>query len=197
MALFDDVKGLYSSGRLDYIQRAGGIVSSATKQAQSEGRQITGYRPVSYKYGTRAGYRTGTAQIPIFGQTDEERIAPIVAAQQKAQESYETQQADIASQLKILQGERSAVSKAQQTYSDMLISEAQRKKEAEEQAALDLQTQRSNQAMAGRSGALQIRGAGTAPRVGGTQQFRRRAVQQGTSSAYKGLSTIQSGMVNV
>ena len=79
----------------------------------------------------------------------------------------------------------------------MLIAEAQRRKEAEEQAARDLQTQRANQAMAGRSGALQIQGAGTTPRIGGTQQFRRRALQQGTASPYKGLSTIQSGMVNV
>jgi hypothetical protein len=33
--------------------------------------------------------------------------------------------------------------------------------------------------------------------MGGTSQFRRRALQQGTASPYKGLSTIQSGMVNV
>ena len=35
------------------------------------------------------------------------------------------------------------------------------------------------------------------PRTGGTQQFRRRPVQQGTTTPYQGLSTIQSGMVNV
>ena len=79
----------------------------------------------------------------------------------------------------------------------MLLAEAERKKQAQEQAARDLQTQRANQAMAGRAGSLQIQGAGTTPRIGGTQQFRRRTIQQGTASPYKGLSTIQSGMVNV
>ena len=129
-------------------------------------------------------------QIDAFKRQQEEGQAALT-------KQFETQQADIAKQLKIVQGEKSAVSKAQQDYSNMLIAEAQRKKEAEEQAARDLQSQRSNQAMAGRSGSLQIQPAGGAPRMGGTSQFRRRALQQGTASPYKGLSTIQSGMVNV
>ena len=168
-------------------------------EARAEGRAITGYRPLDYK--RYRSDRTYTLSVPIFGQSEEERLAPIRAEQQRLagiqQASYEKQQADIASQLKILQGEKSSLAKAQQDYSNMLIAEAQRRKEAEEQAARDLQTQRANQAMAGRSGALQIQGAGTTPRIGGTQQFRRRALQQGTASPYKGLSTIQSGMVNV
>ena len=128
-------------------------------------------------------------------------MAELRAEQQRLagiqQKQYETQQADIAKQLKIVQGEKSAVAKMQEDYSNMLIAEAQRKKEAEEQAARDLQTQRANQARTGMSGNLQIQQAGSAPRTGGTQQFRRRVAQQGTASPYKGLSTIQSGMVNV
>lgn len=130
-----------------------------------------------------------------------DRFAELQAEQQRLagiqQQQYETQQADISSQLKILQEDKSALSKAQEDYSNMLIAEATRKREAEEQAARDLQTQRANQAMAGRSGSLRIQGASTAPRMGGTSQFRRRTLQQGTASPYKGLSTIQSGMVNV
>lgn len=174
-------------------------IDKARAQAQASGRPVTGYRSLEYITDRWGGKRT--IQVPIFGQSEEERLAPIRAEQQRLagiqQASYEKQQADIASQLKILQGEKSSLAKAQQDYSNMLIAEAQRRKEAEEQAARDLQTQQANQAMAGRSGSLQIQGAGTTPRIGGTQQFRRRALQQGTASPYKGLSTIQSGMVNV
>jgi len=168
-----------------------------------EGQIVTGYKTlqVGRPWNESRLDRYQTLHVPIYNRDPaaaEEDLrkeqARLAGIQQK---QYETQQADIASQLKILQGEKSAVVKAQQEYSNMLIAEAQRKREAEEQAARDLQTQRANQAMAGRSGSLQIQPAGTAPRTGGTQQFRRRALQQGTASPYKGLSTIQSGMVNV
>jgi len=186
-------------GSYNFGSAASQYIEKAEAQARAEGRAITGYRPLSYtKHRSTQKY---TVNVPIFGQTEAERIAPIRAEQQRLagiqQASYEKQQADIAKQLQIVQGEKSAVAKMQQDYSNMLIAEAQRRKEAEEQAARDLQTQTANAAMAGRSGALQIQGAGTTPRIGGTQQFRRRALQQGTSSPYKGLSTIQSGMVNV
>jgi hypothetical protein len=130
-----------------------------------------------------------------------DRFAELQAEQQRLagiqQQAYETQQADIAKQLKIVQEEKSAVSKMQQEYSNMLIAEAEAKKKAQEEERIALQTARANTAMAGRSGALQIQSAGTTPRTGGTQQFRRRISQFGTASPYKGLSTIQSGMVNV
>ena len=203
MALYDDLRGMLSSGRYGsssvgrQMQRR---IDDAEAEARSQGRPITGYQPLSYRYG-RGNMYGKTVQVPIFGQTEAERIAPLQAEQRRLagiqQASYEKQQADIASQLKILQGERSAVAKAQQDYSNMLIAEAERKKQAQEQAERDLATQRVNQAMAGRSGALQIQGAGTTPRIGGTQQFRRRPLQQGAATPYKGLSTIQSGMVNV
>ena len=193
--LFGNYVGMGGSYERAAIKR----IDEARAQARAEGRAITGYRPLEFGY--YRSDRKGRLDVPIFGQTEEERLGPIRAEQQRLagiqQASYEKQQADIAKQLQIVQGEKSAVAKMQQDYSNMLIAEAQRRKEAEEQAARDLQTQRANQAMAGRSGALQIQGAGTTPRIGGTQQFRRRALQQGTASPYKGLSTIQSGMVNV
>lgn len=200
MALYEEIQGLIGNTSVHYMtqRKIADLISSRTAAAKAENRPITGYKAI--KYGTHRG-AGGSYNVPIFGQTEEERLGPIRAEQQRLagiqQKQYETQQADIASQLKILQQDKSALSKAQQDYSNMLIAEAQRKKEAEEQAARDLQTQRANQAMAGRSGSLQIQPAGGAPRMGGTSQFRRRALQQGTASPYKGLSTIQSGMVNV
>ena len=202
MALYEEVQGLLGKPHIGVAsgtrRKIASLISSRTAAAKAENRPITGYKALDYR-GHRGG--GGTYNVPIFGQTEAERLGPIRAEQQRLagiqQKQYETQQADIASQLKILQQDKSALSKAQQDYSNMLIAEAQRKKKAEEQAARDLQTQRANQAMAGRSGSLQIQPAGGAPRMGGTSQFRRRALQQGTASPYKGLSTIQSGMVNV
>lgn len=160
------------------------------------------YESAGYQGGGMTGYGKGgrSATYYLF-QKKPDRMAELRAEQQRLagiqQKQYETQQADIAKQLKIVQGEKSAVAKMQEDYSNMLIAEAQRKKEAEEQAQRDLQIQRANQARTGMSGNLQIQQAGSAPRTGGTQQFRRRPLQQGTSSPYKGLSTIASGMVNV
>jgi hypothetical protein len=178
-------------------------IDEAEAEARSHGRPITGYKPLPYRYGHsgKGGIHSTSVNVPIFGKSEAEMLAPIQAEQQRLagiqQASYEKQQADITSQLKILEGEKSAVAKAQQDYSNMLIAEAERKKQAQEQAERNLATQRANQAMAGRSGALQIQGAGTTSRIGGTQQFRRRPLQQGAATPYKGLSTIQSGMVNV
>ena len=207
MALYDDINRLltgktgYTSGNPESRRKASQMIADATKEAQQSGRTITGYRRSNFSFTNKAGKKDLYLDVPVFGLSEEERLGPIRAEQQRLagiqQQQYETQQADIASQLKILQEDKSALSKAQEDYSNMLIAEAQRKKEAEEQAARDLQTQRANQSMAGRSGSLRIQGASTAPRMGGTSQFRRRTLQQGTASPYKGLSTIQSGMVNV
>ena len=117
------------------------------------------------------------------------------------EEIFQAQQQDIADQLKIVQEEKSAVSKLSQEYSDMLIAEAERKKQAEEDARIALRTDRANLARAGQRGSLLIQPAGSTPRAtAGTQQFRRRAVQFGgatTGTPYTGLSRISSGMVNV
>ena len=183
----------------DFAGAAKKYIDTARSKALAGGQVVTGYRPLEY-----TPYRsdeTQTINVPIFGRdpakaeedlrTEQARLAGI---QKKI---FDRQQADIAAGLKLIQDEKSAVSKMTQEYSDMLIAEADRKKAAEEQAKRELQIQRANTAMANRSGALQIQGASTTPRVGGTQQFRRRVIQQGTVSPYKGLSTIQSRMVNL
>ena len=201
MALYDDLQGLLNRGRGDYgtEDQVNRLIGEAQNRASSEGRTITGYRPFSYQYGGgRGGVRTESFDVPVFGMTEEERLAPLRAEQQRLagiqQKQFESQQADIAEQLKILKGEKSAVAQMQQQYSDALAKEAEAKQKAQEQAMQDMQTARANAAMANRSGVLQIRPAGSTPSTAGTQGFKRRAQQFGT--AYKGLSKIKSGMVN-
>ena len=200
MDIYDDVVdalGPYFSTR-----SADRIVKKATKQAEREGRAITGYRTYTYKSRGKGSQYSNPKyyQIPIFGQTEAEMIAPIQAEQQRLagiqQASYEKQQGDIADQLKILQGQKSALAKAQQDYSNMLIREAEARKKAQEEEQAMYRARQANQAMANMSGNLQIQPAGSTPRTGGTQQFRRRSTQFGASSAYTGLSKIQSGTVN-
>ena len=176
-------------------------IAKAEKQAASEGKITTGYRRLNYRVAQKGGGRQMSIDVPIFGRdpaaaaedlrNEQARLAGI------QQRTFEKQQADIASQLKILQTEKSAISKMRDEYSQMLIKEAERRKQAEEDARIALQAQRSNRMMEGQSANLQIQAAGTTPRTGGTQQFRRRAIQQGTTSPYTGLSKISSGTVNV
>ena len=205
MALYDDLRGslTFQSGRVygtsqtqaDFQRR----IDEAYAKADSEGRLLTGFRPLSYQYGGgRGGATYRSVSVPIFGESLEERYGPLRAEQQRLagiqQKQFESQQADIAEQLKILKGEKSAVAQMQQQYADALAKEAETKQKAQEQARQDMQTARANAAMANRSGLLQIRPAGSTPSTAGTQGFKRRAQQFGT--AYKGLSKIQSGMVN-
>lgn len=201
MALYDDLQGLLDRGRGGYTtyEQVERMIGEGTAQAGREGRTITGYQPFSYQYGGgRGGVRTQSYQVPIFSMTEEERLAPLRAEQQRLagirQKEFESQKADIAEQLKILKGEKGAVAQMQQQYSDALAKEAEAKQKAQEQAMQDAQSARVNAAMANRSGVLQIRPAGSTPSTAGTQGFKRRARQFGT--AYKGLSKIKSGMVN-
>lgn len=201
MALYDDIVALtgnrYGNQVASEIEAA---VRTATAEAAKQGRPITGYRPFSYRTGGggRGGYRSASIQVPYFGKTEEETYGPLRAEQQRLagiqQKQFESQQADIAEQLKILKGEKSAVAQMQQQYADALAKEAEAKQKAQEQAMQDMQTARANAAMTNRSGVLQIRPAGSTPSTAGTQGFKRRAQQFGT--AYKGLSKIKSGMVN-
>ena len=202
MALYDDLQGLLDRGRGSWNlkDRVNRMIGDAERRASSEGRTITGYRPFSYQYGGgRGGVKTASFQVPLFSMTEEERLGPLRAEQRRLSEAqtklFEEQKYGIAEQLKILQSEKSSLAKAQESYSNMLIQEANRRKEAEEKARLEAQSLKINQGMANRSGVLQIRPASSTPRTAGTEGFKRRAQQFGT--AYKGLSKIQSGMVNV
>ena len=213
MYLYDEPSGNASNRNLNYN-------FNAVRYTDLE-RALDAKKPIAGEPGSSAPagyYNAGQASIPNWKSGTSKAynlfkplpsIQPQIDAFKRQQEEgqaaltkqYETQQADIAKQLKIVQEDKSAVSKMQQDYSNMLIREAEARKKAQEQAARDLQIQQqsaaSNRLMEGRSANLQIQPAGGAPRMGGTSQFRRRALQQGTASPYKGLSTIQSGMVNV
>ena len=206
MSLYDDLRNSLtrqkygtSQTKRNFQQR----IDEAYAGARSEGRVLTGYRPLSFQWGSsgRSGIRRESVDVPIFGRDPAAAEADLRKEQARLagiqQATFEKQQADIASQLKILQGEKSSIAKMQNEYSQMLIKEAERRKQAEEDARVALQSQRANRMMEGQSANLQIQGAGTTPRTGGTQQFRRRAIQQGTTSPYTGLSKIKSGMVNV
>ena len=176
------------------------MIKDAEERARSEGRPITGYRTLDYKYG-RYG-NPGSLQVPMFGQTEEERLAPIRAAQEKAQremqESYEKQQADIAKNLKIVQEEKSAVSKLMEDYTALTIKEAEARRKAQEEAQTALKTSTQNRLMEGRSASLRINPTESGPRTGGgSQQFRRRLSQFGATAPYKGLNLIAPGAVNI
>ena len=163
-----------------FLENPSAYTWSTSPYAPSNEYESAGFQTGGY---TGSGRNVQGASFYLF-QKKPDRMAELQAEQQRLagiqQKQYETQQADIAKQLKIVQGEKSAVAKMQEDYSNMLIAEAQRKKEAEEQAQRDLQIQRANQARTGMSGNLQIQQAGSTPRTGGTQQFRRRPLHQGT-----------------
>lgn len=204
MSLYDDLRGKLSKGGYgtqvtgDEFKR---MISAAEEKARSEGRPITGYQPLTYRYNKGRGNQgSATFNVPVFGQTEDELLGPIreEARRLSAEQTqlFEEQKYGIAEQLKILQSEKSSLTKAQESYSNMLIEEANRRREAEEKARQEAAALKINRGMANRSGALQIRPASGTPRTGGTEGFKRRTKQFGTASPYKGLSTIKSGMVN-
>ena len=193
--LFGNYVGIGQSYKTAATKR----IDEARAQALASGQIVTGYRPLEFGY--YRSDRKGRLDVPIFGRDPKAAEEDLRREQARLagiqQQTYERQQADIAKQLKIVQNEKSAVSKMTQEYTNMLAEEAERRRKAQEESQIAAQTAAANRVMEGRSANLQIQGAGSVPRMGGTAQFRRRALQQGTASPYKGLSTIASGMVNV
>ena len=183
------------------VGQARQLIKDAEASARSEGRPITGYRSLDYMYGRGSGERA-SMEIPLFGQTEAERLAPIQAEQERAaramQESYEKQQADIAKNLKIVQEEKSAVSKLMEDYAALTIKEADARRKAEEDRRTALKTSTQNRLMEGQSASLRINPTESGPRTGGgSQQFRRRLSQFGSTAPYKGLNLIAPGAVNI
>ncbi len=204
MALYDDVRGLLSRGGYGSTSTERQMrerIAAAEAEARSLGRPITGYQPLSYRYSRgRGNYGSTTINVPLFGKSEQELLGPLQeeARRLSAEQTqlFEEQKLGIAEQLKILQSEKSSLTKAQESYSNMLMEESNRRKEAEEKARQEAATLKINQGMANRSGVFQIRPASSTPRTAGTEGFKRRTQQFGTTSPYKGLSTIKSGMVN-
>ena len=103
-------------------------------------------------------------------------------------------------------GQREAFEKSaaerEEAFQKMTIQqqEAFRKEQKEAEAAANraAAVRSANQRRSELAQTIQIQPAeGATRRFAGTQGFRRRATQFGTASPYKGLGTIQSGMVNV
>ena len=128
----------------------------------------TGPRGRPGLYSGEAAFNYTTVENPYYISPDQARATAVAEAEkinqtfkESQQQIFQTQQADIAKQLKIIQGEKSAVSKMMTDYSDMLIREAEAKRKAQEEERLALRTDRANLARAGKAGSLQIQPAGS------------------------------------
>ena len=181
-----------------------GYISSSTPLHSGYGNAVYSIAPTGDKYGRIGkdsyGYKKGTGTSGLYIYKDPK------AAEQQRQQAYQQQlqdtaartQADIAKQLKIVQSEKSAVSKMTEDYTKMLQEEADRRAKAEEKARVSAATSAANQARQGQTANLQIQPAASTPQTAGTQPFKRRKDQfKINTPAYSGLSISQSGMVNV
>ena len=176
-------------------------IKQANKAAKKAGKLITGYKTLSYTGSSKGGGYKGSVQVPIYGISAAQKIKQIQEAQAESSaaltEQFNVQQADIANTLKIIQEEKSAVSKMTDEYTQLLIKEAEAKKKAQEQALLAAQVQAANQAMASKASNFQIAPAGQVSKAAGTTGFKKMATQFAPVTAYGGLGIGTSGMVNV
>ena len=76
-------------------------------------------------------YKTESIENPYYISPEQARASAVAAAaeenrafKQSQEQLFKTQQADIAKQLKIIKGEKSAVSKLMEDYRNMLLEEA-------------------------------------------------------------------------
>ncbi len=135
----------------------------------------------------------------IFAQESAASTADLQRRQGLFAKSMEEQRA-------ALSGQQEAFAKSaaerEEAFQKMTIQqqEAFRKEQKEAEAAANraAAVRSANQRQSELAQTIQIQPAdGSTRRFAGTQGFRRRAAQFGTTSPYKGLGTIQSGMVNV
>lgn len=135
----------------------------------------------------------------IFAQESAASTADLQRRQGLFAKSMEEQRA-------ALSGQQEAFAKSaaerEEAFQKMTIQqqEAFRKEQKEAEAAANraAAVRSANQRQSELAQTIQIQPTdGATRRFAGTQGFRRRAAQFGTTSPYKGLGTIQSGMVNV
>lgn len=124
-----------------------------------------------------------------------------LAARQQAFEqgfakTYADTQSNIANQLKILQGEKSAITKMTEDYTAMMKAEADARQKAQEEEALAQKVSAANMLRAGSTANLQL-GQPTMPTIGGTQGFRRRSQQFNAPGSYGGLNTMANKTLNI
>ncbi len=122
-------------------------------------------------------------------QTDPKGRQAYQQHQTRLQATASKTQADIAKQLKIVQAEKSAVSKMTQDYTDMLKIEADKKLKAEEEAKGSYAAYAANQMRQSQAANLQIQPASYTPQTAGTTLFKKRPYNQ--------FMTGISGMVNI
>lgn len=135
----------------------------------------------------------------IFAQTSAASTADIQRRQELFAKSMEEQRAALSGQRKTFETD---IAEREKAFQQMTIQqqEAFRKEQREAEAAANraAAVRSANQRRSELAQTIQIQPAEGATRsFAGTQGFRRRAAQFGTASPYKGLGTIQSGMVNV
>jgi len=155
-------------------------------------------RPVQYSGSDRFTYKS--VENPYYMTPEEFRAETLRQAEEKYagfKEEFssiaESTQADIAEQLKIIKGEKGAVSRLMEDYRNMLIKEADAKRKAQEEQKVALQTARANAARSTMGSNLQIQfGGGVRPFSGGSMQRR-----SGTGQFKRRLNIGQSNMVNI
>ena len=118
------------------------------------------------------------------------------AYQQQAQATARAAAEANTKQLKIIQSERSAVSKMTGEYTAMLEKEADAKAKAQEAARVSAATSAANQSRQGQTSNLQIQPASSTSKTAGTQPFKRRQLQFNPQT-YGGVSSMKSGTLNI
>jgi hypothetical protein len=187
---------------MDFAQIFGGMPGKGYQSTPSYfGQKPAGtYRVKKTSGAGRDGLRVSYSKAPYYKSGEQD---PKYAEMAKQQQAYQQQlqataaktQADVAKQLKIVQSEKSAVSKMTQEYIAMLQKEADAKAKAEEEARVSAATSAANQARQGQTANLQIQPASSTPKTAGTQTFKKRSIasnrkQQLTSGINLGTSSL-------
>ena len=163
-------------------------------------RIATGYSGKPGAYGSNRPVTYSTVKNPYY--QGPKKISKLATQKlqketkkfrQSQRKIFKAQQSDIADQLRILQEDKSAVSKLMDDYRQMLLDEADAKRRAEEEQKQALQTARANTARSSMASGLQIQlgggvpafSGGFTPRSSGSGQFKSR------------LNIGQSNMVNI
>ena len=176
-----------------------GYIASATPLHSGYGPALYSQAATGDKYGRTGknsyGYKKGTGTAGLYIYTDPE------AAREKEAEEYQASlQSTVdkaaksnADQLKIIQNEKSAVSKMLREYSAQLKAYADRKVKEQETARISAATAAANKARQGQTSNLQIQPASQTPTTtGGTRAFKRTGI-----SPAGAFTTGISGRVNI
>ena len=135
----------------------------------------------------------------IFAQTNAAKTADLAKQAGAFEQQMEQQRVDMLGQQQAFE-KSSAEREAEFQRMTIQQQETFRKEQKEAEAAANRASavRSANQRRSELAQTIRIQPAdGTTRRTAGTEAFRRRSPQFGTTSPYKGLGTIQSGMVNV